>query len=77
MVTIWFFTRAMLKGLLNRVNQLDATIAEAIQSVLGAGIGDSEPVNPVQLMLMELFKQHMQPKTPNLELLKDDKGKFI
>jgi len=77
MVTIWFFTRAMLKGLLNRVNQLDSTIAEAIQTVLGSGISDQEPVNPVQLMLMELFKQHMQPKAPNLELLKDDSGKFI
>tara|TARA_R110002020_G_C16309449_1_gene773690 strand:+ start:191 stop:505 length:315 start_codon:yes stop_codon:yes gene_type:complete len=77
MVTIWFFTRSMLRGLLNRVNQLDSTLAEAIQTVVGNGLGEVEPVNPVQLMLMELFKQHMQPKTPNLELLKDDKGKFI
>lgn len=77
MLTIWFFTRAMLKGLLIRVNQLDSTIAEAIQSVLGSGISETEPINPVQLMLMELFKQHMQPKEPNLDLLKDQQGKFI
>ena len=77
MLTIWFFTRAMLKGLLIRVNQLDSTIAEAIQSVLGSGISETEPINPVQLMLMELFKQHMQPKEPNLDLLKDNQGKFV
>lgn len=72
---IWFFTRAMLNGLLNRVNQLDATIAEAIQSVLGSGI-QPEQVNPVQLMIMDLIKQNIKPKEPNLDLLRDDQGKF-
>lgn len=77
MITVWFFTRAMLRGLLNRVNKLDNTLAEAIQSVVGSGLSETEPINPVQLMLMELFKQHMQPKEPNLDLLKDNQGKFV
>jgi hypothetical protein len=77
MVTVWFFTKAMLSGLLNRVNQLDNTIAEAIQSVLGSGISESEQINPIQMMLFDLIKQNMQPKTPDLNLLKDDKGKFV
>ncbi len=67
----------MLKGLLYRVNQLDSTIAEAIQTVLGSGIKETEQVNPIQLMLFDLIKQNMQPKTPDLNLLKDEKGKFI
>ena len=77
MVTVWFFTKAMLSGLLNRVNQLDNTIAEAIQSVLGSGISESEQINPIQMMLFDLIKQNMQPKNPDLNLLKDDKGKFV
>ena len=77
MVTIWLVNRALLKGLFNRVNQLDSTIAEAIQTVLGSGIKETEQVNPIQLMLFDLIKQNMQPKTPDLNLLKDEKGKFI
>ena len=76
-LSIWFFTKAMLKGLLNRVNQLDSTIAEAIQSVLSGGIQETEQVNPIQLLLFDLIKQNIKPKTPNIDLLKDDSGKFV
>ena len=67
----------MLKGLLNRVNQLDSTIAEAIQSVLSGGIQETEQVNPIQLLLFDLIKQNIKPKTANLDLLKDESGKFV
>ena len=75
-VSIWFFTRAMLNGLLLRVNQLDSTIAEAIKAVMGEGIQQAVEVNPIQLMIMDLIKSNMTPKVPDLDKLRNSEGKF-
>ena len=69
----------MITSLINRVNQLDSTLAEALQTVVGSGIGDNEPINPIQMMIAELIKDRIQNSTnkPNIELLKDQSGKFV
>jgi hypothetical protein len=78
-ITIWFFSRLMITSLINRVNQLDSTLAEALQTVVGSGIGDNEPINPIQMMIAELIKDKIQASgnKPNIELLKDQSGKFV
>jgi len=75
-ITVWFFSKSMLKGLLGRVNQLDSTIAEAIQAVLSGGIQPTEQVNPLQLMLFDIIKENFSKKNPDLNLLRDNEGKF-
>ena len=69
----------MITSLINRVNQLDSTLAEALQTVVGSGIGDNEPINPIQMMIAELIKDKIQASgnKPNIELLKDQSGKFV
>ncbi len=69
----------MITSLINRVNQLDSSFAEALQTVVGSGIGDGEPINPIQIMIAELIKDRIQSSgnKPNIELLKDQSGKFV
>lgn len=66
----------MVNSLINRVNQLDSTLAEAIQQVIAGGFEQTE-VNPIQMLLFDLVKENFGKKTPDLELLKDKNGKFI
>jgi len=66
----------MVNSLINRLNQLDSTLAEAIQQVIAGGFETAE-VNPIQMLLFDLIKDNFGKKTPDLELLKDKNGKFI
>ena len=78
-VSVWFFSRSMLQGLLLRVNELDSTIAEAIKTVLAGNFDLPEPPSPFQQILMGMIQDKMkgnQEKIPNIELVRDKKGKF-
>ena len=77
-ISIWFFSKLMVTSLINRVNQLDSNLAEALQNVVGSEFG-GEPVNPIQMMIAELIKTKIQDpgNKPNIELLKDKSGKFV
>ena len=69
----------MLQGLLLRVNELDSTIAEAIKTVLAGNFDLPEPPSPFQQILMGMIQDKMkgnQEKIPNIELVRDKKGKF-
>jgi len=66
----------MVNSLINRLNQLDSTLAEAIQQVLAGGFEPAE-VNPIQMLLFDLIKDNFGKKSPDLELLKDQTGKFV
>ena len=75
-LAIWFFCKSMLSGLLSHLIKLDSTIAEAISSVIGENSVLAQEVNPVQLMIMDLIKNNMTQKVPDLDKLRDNSGKF-
>lgn len=76
LIALWFFTKFLLKGLVNRINQLDLTLAEAIKSVVEGNFELPDQVNPMQSFLMEMIKDNFTKKN-NVEVLtRDDQGKF-
>ena len=59
------------------MTELDGNLAQAIQKVLqDLPIGDFEPPNPVQMMIMELIQSNMKPKTI-ISQSRDDSGLFV
>ena len=74
--TVWFFSKILLSGFITRVNQLDENLAEALQSVLGSGISPTSEISPIQMFFMDLLKENLGKKTPDLELLRAKDGKF-
>jgi len=68
------------RGLIQELNRglanLDSGIAQAIQSIIEENIGSvTSEVPPAQAMIMEFLKSHMS-KQPNMDLLRNDEGKF-
>ena len=58
------------------MNELDANLAKAIQKILAdLPIGDIEPPNPVQMMIMQLIQDNMKPKTITAQV-RDEAGLF-
>ena len=55
---------------------LDAKIADALKNTIeNLPIGDIEPVNPMQMMLMQIIQDNMA-KNPAKLVERDDKGLF-
>ena len=55
---------------------LDAKLAEALRSTLEElPLGDIEPVNPMQMMIMQLIQDNMA-KNPAKVIPRDEKGLF-
>jgi len=74
--TVWFFSKILLSGFIQRVNQLDENLAEAIQTVYGSGISPTSEISPIQMFFMDLLKENLGKKQPDLELLRAKDGKF-
>ena len=59
------------------ITELDANLAQAIQKVIqDLPIGDFEPPNPIQMMIMQLIQDNMKPKTIMAQA-RDDSGLFV
>ncbi len=77
-----FTTMRLLNEIDHQMDELDAKLAGAIQSVLKElPFGDIEPVNPIQQMIAQLIQSSIQQKTeggePPIQVLtRDDKGLF-
>ena len=77
-----FTTMRLLNVMDHQMNELDAKLAGAIQSVMKElPFGDIEPVNPIQQMIAQLIQSNIQQKTeggdPPIQVLtRDDKGLF-
>lgn len=60
---------------------LKEEISNAIKQILEGDLPLAEPVNPIQLFIMDYLKNNMAQKNTNLELLqnkeRDDMGKFV
>lgn len=60
----------------NQIQILDAQIANALKNTIeNLPIGDIEPVNPMQMMLMQIIQDNMA-KNPAKLVERDDKGLF-
>jgi len=58
------------------IEELDAKIAEAIKELVQSGLGDFEPVNPIQMALANMLTQKIE-QAPIAEVIaRDPGGKF-
>ena len=72
----WLHLRWSLQFIAEQFQILDSKIAEALtKTIENLPIGDIEPVNPIQMMIMQLIQDNMA-KNPAKMIAKDDKGLF-
>ena len=72
----WLHLRWSLQFIAEQFQILDAKIAEALtKTIENLPIGDIEPVNPIQMMIMQLIQDNMA-KNPAKIIPKDEKGLF-
>ena len=75
-VGFWFHLRWSIRFIAEQFQILDGKIADAFKSTLeNLPIGDVEPVNPMQMMLMQIIQDNMA-KNPAKIVERDDKGLF-
>ena len=72
----WLHLRWSIQFISEQFHLLDSKIAEALtKTIENLPIGDIEPVNPVQMMIMQLIQDNMA-KNPAKVIPKDEKGLF-
>ena len=72
----WLHLRWSLQFIAEQFQILDSKIAEALtKTIENLSIGDIEPVNPIQMMIMQLIQDNMA-KNPAKIIPKDEKGLF-
>ncbi len=72
----WLHLRWSLQFIADQFQILDSKIAEALtKTIENLPIGDIEPVNPIQMMIMQLIQDNMA-KNPAKIIPKDEKGLF-
>lgn len=79
-LTAWFGIRAA-QLLHSAIADLDGNIAAALKSLIEQGIGDIEPINPVQAAIAHFITERMSDATQSgkpvlVELPRGDGGKF-
>ena len=78
--TLWA-VRIILMELKAQVASLDRLIAEAIKGLIERGLGDIEPINPIQQAIAQMLtsrinQQSVPGEVINVELPRDDKCRF-
>ena len=75
-VTVWVGLR--LYALIQTgLENLDGSIAAAIKSLVEQGIGDFEPINPVQAAIAQMLTRTPEHAAPVIkEVLRGEDGKF-
>ena len=69
-------TRMINFALARSIEELDRRLAEAIQNTVeNLPIGGIEPVNPIQMMIMQMIQDNMA-KNPAKVIPRDEKGLF-
>ena len=75
-VGFWLHLRWSIRFIADQFQILDAKIAEALKNTLeNLPIGDIEPVNPMQMMLMQIIQDNIA-KNPAKLVERDEKGLF-
>ena len=73
---IIFLHRGMIRAVGIGLKNLDSSIAEAIEKVLSGELPNIDPVNPMQAMIMQLIQDKMTNNNPNIDIIRDEHGKF-
>jgi len=68
--------RGMARTILESFIALDKQISEAIKTLVQGEISLPDPPNPLQQILMEVVMKNLQKNEPNIELVRDNDGKF-
>mgnify|MGYP003147648444 CR=1 FL=1 len=55
---------------------LKKEIADTINQLTGEGLAETQSVTPIQMFMMDLLKQNMANKNPDLNKLRNDDGTF-
>ena len=72
----WLHLRWSMRFVAEQIAILDGKIAEALRSTLeNLPIGDIEPINPMQMMLMQIIQDNMA-KNPAKVVNRDEQGLF-
>jgi len=72
----WLHLRWSLRFIAEQFAILDGKLAEALRSTIeNLPIGDIEPVNPMQMMLMQIIQDNMA-KNPAKIVNRDEQGLF-
>jgi hypothetical protein len=67
-----YVAKIVLKNVNDRITKLDGNLAEAIQTVINANIGENMPqINPLVNIFADLLKNSQENNT-----LRDEKGQF-
>ena len=75
-VGFWLHLRWSIRFIAEQFAILDAKIAEALTKTLeNLPIGEMEPVNPIQMMIMQMIQDNMA-KNPAKVINRDDQGLF-
>ena len=75
-----YITKILLQNVNNRISQLDQTLAEAIQSVVEANLGEFQQQNPLIGIITDMMKQNIaknnQSDSTIVEIPRSVDGKF-
>jgi hypothetical protein len=79
---VWML-RVITLELHNAISQIDSLMAQAIQGLVEKGLGDFEPINPIQAAIANMLTQNLTKPDPgsagsviDVELTRDASGKF-
>ena len=75
-VGFYVHLRWSMRFIAEQMANLDAKLAEALSSTIqNLPLGDIEPVNPIQMMIMQMIQDNMA-KNPAKIVNRDEKGLF-
>ncbi len=75
MITLWIM-RMIVHEVKMGVANIDHALAAAIQKLVEGGLGELEPINPIQKALAELLTNRVKEQQTIIEIPRDDSGKF-
>jgi hypothetical protein len=77
--TLWS-VRVIILEVKASVTSLDQLLGTAISNLIEKGVGDIEPINPIQQAIAQMLTNNLQRSPPgeviNIETARDDKGRF-
>lgn len=76
--SVWML-RILSIQLQQAILELDTKLAAAIQGLVEKGLGDFEPINPIQAAIANMLTNNLQRNTTAgevIEIVRDKKGNF-
>lgn len=71
-----FLHRGLITVVQGGLLDLDRKIGEAIKGILEGNIELPEQINPMQQIIMSMIQDKLKPKDPDMQVLRDENGKF-